>query len=807
MILKPVAFDPVAYQDYLQSWETGTLNYALDGFSEALETTSPALLLKAYDIEQAKQGQKMSLDEWASSEYWRPGLDYTGEMTVELAKMQAEEFDKVRQRAIAGERATFGQEIVRFGMGVPGSVPDPINIIPVAGPLQKFGVFNNVIKSTLGRKAATTAFEGGFGAALLQPALAYTKQELQQDYTAGYAALDVLMGFGLGGVLGAGTHLIGTNANKFRSQLEVEKLIADAEVAIQRFDDEKPVNLTPPKPSDYAFPVFTADKPGENTIKVGDGQVAYKTKLVVRDMNDVVPSNQDNGDVTPGYPVEYQPRQERSSPELMQEVENHARKLDPALLGPSPQPQTGAPITYNNFVLSGNGRFMKIRRAAEKYPERYQAYRQVLEQSGFDTTGMERPVLVRELVVDDNRFDPVQFAEDSNDDLATQMTLAEVAKRDSRKLDPTLLRQIDGDLKNPANREVLTRMAQKMFRQNELNVLLTKGKINSEGLARIENAVMSAALYDNYSLINSALSKKNVELKNIFRSVKEIVPYLARLRGEMETGRIHPIDVQSPLIKALQETYATLDRENPITIQQLLDEIIGPQQADIFNPTRELAQLADGYDAKTVRFLQLFNAYRNAPLKISGVIRDLINRIDGLGDHSQMTLLGEMEPPKVGALIDEVIGRALQDAEVRSKVEGIRNSVAEEVGIKLTKNGEPYKSTPPELLDQYNARLDEAERSIREESPIPGPFAAQDDVSYAVANEEVYNTFDEMPKEKTPDELDLIEQQVDRELDGMRDSLTEEDLAALRDADEEYQAIEKLTENREDITGCIMRHS
>lgn len=65
------------------------------------------------------------------------------------------------------------------------------------------------------------------------------------------------------------------------------------------------------------------------------------------------------------------------------------------MLGENPSTASGAPIvSAEGVVESGNGRTMAIRKAYET--GKGEAYKQWLNEQGYDVSGMKNPVLVRE---------------------------------------------------------------------------------------------------------------------------------------------------------------------------------------------------------------------------------------------------------------------------------------------------------------------------------------------------------------------------------------------------------------------------
>lgn len=809
MLRKPLLYDPLAAQRLYDNWQVDTLSYGAEGTLEQLRETSVGLLLRSGEIQQAKEGKPLSEAEWAVSVHYRPGLDYEEGMTEELAKLQAEAWDRVQIQSKTSERATVAQEVARFGMSMFGALPDPINGIPFGTALKGAKFMGKYAVTELRKRMAVSAAEGFAGTAILQPGIAYVRGQLQQDYTAGDAALDLAVGTGLGTILGTGAHLIGSKAKKYRESLTVDKQLEDAVEAVDvvtedPFGETRTVNAPPPRPEQITPAPYRADAPGSNTVFVGDAQVPVKTRLVVKDLSEVIASHNDDGTVNPDYNPEYQPRQERGEPVMMDEVERDARALNPDLLGESKVPQLGAPITLGGQVLSGNGRLMKIRRAALKYPERYANYKEALRQAGFKVGDIETPVLVRELEVGE-KFDAVRFAEDSNLDLATQMTEAEIALRDSKRMDDVALRNLTSDdIYSSANQKTLAGVAGRIFSRGELNSILDKtGKLNAVGKQRMANAIFVKAFGD-YHLINSALGKKGEELKNIFTSMTKVAIPLAKLRAMMDTGRVYSMDLHEDIRRVLKEIYSLLDREQPITLKERLEEIIGPKQDSLFGD--QMTQISGDLNAKQVRLLQLFDEFRNAPDQAATIIKTLTKEIEDLGDATQMDLLDAKSIPQLGTIIEKVVGDALVDSKVKKQLDALRQEIADRLGVKLRKSDlEPHKNTSAALLAQYREALAQQREELIQGMELEGPKATEDNIDFTSRAPETPEPMPEL-KNLTPEQADYVQQRMDEEIEAVQDDLFPEELEAIRKADEEAEYFEQYARQYEETANCVMRN-
>ena len=87
----------------------------------------------------------------------------------------------------------------------------------------------------------------------------------------------------------------------------------------------------------------------------------------VVDASDLITSNTDSFTINPDFPASRQPR-DRTRASAQQQVNEIASKLQPNILGESPDVSTGAPFVgaTDNVVDSGNGRSMAIRKVYQE---------------------------------------------------------------------------------------------------------------------------------------------------------------------------------------------------------------------------------------------------------------------------------------------------------------------------------------------------------------------------------------------------------------------------------------------------------
>lgn len=147
-------------------------------------------------------------------------------------------------------------------------------------------------------------------------------------------------------------------------------------------------------------PEQTATIDTAQTAEVGQDFVLIAGKRIpveyqVVDLSEIQPSHID-GEVNPNYTnKELQNRASRGTTQDVADLREKAQNITPERLMRAVTSAEGAPlVNAQGEVIAGNGRAEIVRYAYEN-PETAQKYRTALEQAGFSTEGIERPILVR----------------------------------------------------------------------------------------------------------------------------------------------------------------------------------------------------------------------------------------------------------------------------------------------------------------------------------------------------------------------------------------------------------------------------
>lgn len=321
-----------------------------------------------------------------------------------------------------------------------------------------------------------------------------------------------------------------------------------------------------------APPVFTGTARGytqAGQVTAGDRRID-----VVYEVVDASMLRAASGDLQP------RDRARVSSDEQVAEI---AAKLDPVRLMPSPEADRGAPIVGpDNVIESGNGRVMAIARAAERHPERFEAYVQQIRDAGFDIPqGVERPVLVgrRQTELDDEARRG--FVIDANSSTIARMSATERARADARAIDADALALFDArkPIGDQTNRAFVGRALAGLPQAERAGLTDAKGRLNAEGVRRLQQMVFARA-YDAEDIVARYAETDAGELRSLIEALEQAAPEWAALRAAIGNGQVRPeFDITVPMLDALRliANARTLAGQSNLSlsaaVQELLSEV------------------------------------------------------------------------------------------------------------------------------------------------------------------------------------------------------------------------------------------
>lgn len=297
-----------------------------------------------------------------------------------------------------------------------------------------------------------------------------------------------------------------------------------------------------------------------------------RARYEVVDLGDLRTSHDANFSPRADYPAELQPRERGSAP-ARDQVNTMAARLQPERLGPSPEANSGAPIVGpDNVVESGNGRTLAL---AKAYERGNTAYRDWLQSQGFDTAGMERPVLIARRT---SAMTPAQrefFANSANNASALRMSAAEQAGSDAKLLSPSILDRVaDGPIQSAENRDFVRAFADKLPAAERGGFLDRDGNLSQSGVKRLE-AALAARAYDDPAFVGRAFDSADSNIRNLAGALVDAAGPWARMREAAQRGDIAAAhDVTPELMDVVRKVMRA--RDENVNIADVL------RQSDMF---------------------------------------------------------------------------------------------------------------------------------------------------------------------------------------------------------------------------------
>lgn len=364
----------------------------------------------------------------------------------------------------------------------------------------------------------------------------------------------------------------------------------------------------------------------ENTGYESDGTTGHRVRPVLRELDDLVPSHQTDGQKREDYPEDLQPREGRGGAISMEQVRNTARTPNFAfLLEFFKQFRDGAPVTSKKHprrIVSGNGRTLALQIMRQDYPENWEGYQEALraelEKVGIDPAeadAMEAPVLTYELVDD---IDEVALAKDANVQATLDHTAAEQASQDAQYFDDDLMAlwqpsegNFEETLKSEDNQAFRTALFNRIP-THLVSAFMTADNKNfsNDGIQRIQNAMIR---YVFGGQIGEQLSRIFIEtglegVKNIEAMLRNAIASLAYAKAN---GQDISTDLASAIFRFL-EINETAEREAQQRKQ--------PKDVMLYAGIDALYKSGALIDAPTLlekQLLYLIYAKRNAPRQLA----------------------------------------------------------------------------------------------------------------------------------------------------------------------------------------------
>lgn len=377
-----------------------------------------------------------------------------------------------------------------------------------------------------------------------------------------------------------------------------------------------------PKPVVAKAPVAMREETRRVTIPTG-GKIDVRMELVNAD------------DITQAEGSKQNRDRDRAASEA--QIMAIVGKFDPEQLGDDNYTDRGAPIIGpDGTIESGNGRVLAINRVFDERPEMAKAYREYIEAQGFDTTGIERPVLIRRRVTEMDDATLRNFITGSNSDTKQELSAPERATQDASDiLTPEVFTSyMGGALTSQRNGDFIRKFIDSVPDGQRSTFMDDKGNLSTAGVARIENAMLARAFGNGTPAAKRFLSKAMENTDNQTRTLTGALSEVAADWGKMtEAMADGTVDKQYDLTdKVLEAIGLVADARKQ-----------GEKISDVF-AQRDAFNQVDPLVEKIVRSFYDGNLRRAAGrAKVAGILRSYAKL--AVEQRADTDLFGNAAPP------------------------------------------------------------------------------------------------------------------------------------------------------------------
>lgn len=385
---------------------------------------------------------------------------------------------------------------------------------------------------------------------------------------------------------------------------------------------------------------FPTAVPGNTATFSTESGVKLEGQYALMDADDLITSHDEGLRVNPRFPQELQPRErDRAASEL--QISGIVQRLDPARLGVSADAATGAPIVgADGLVESGNARTIALKRVYGANGLKAENYRTFLKENAaqFGVTqeaveAMGKPVLVRIRTTPVNR---AEFARQANASTVAQMSPSEQAKSDAARIDVLEDLNPDDNGDFSTSRDFIRRFVSKLPATEQGAMLDANGGLSSTGYTRVRNAVLAKA-YGDSPVLARMVESMDDNLRNISKALMTAAPKVAQMRQAIAQGNRFDADITPDLVAAVEE------------LSRLKDS--GTSVADAL---AQAGMFGDQYSEETKQLLQFLADNIRRPRRMADFIVAYMEALDAAGDPNQGSLLGDVEAPAKGELLNAV---------------------------------------------------------------------------------------------------------------------------------------------------------
>jgi len=515
-------------------------------------------------------------DEYKSSPYFREDIPFEQGMTEDRAAALAMFYDTKKVREYFGEKRPFSTFIGQLG----GQALDPINYVPVFGQAAEVAAVARL--GTIAGRALIGAGDAAINTAAFGLMTSRMRDEFGDDTSwqamTSEIAMSALIGGAFGGGIGAFTarrewNFAREDASRSRAYaltqanksvdgvLDIRSLKESRAVLNEGVGDMaagRDVTLSPNGQAvvERIQTAVTRDATAARSLADQTATISADAKVVITPSGsrvEIVPEVVElDSLVNASGALQVRNRSTQAS---AVQVEQIATELDPARLMTSVDADSGAPIVgADNVIDSGNGRVMALRRAAEAYPDRYNAYKKALADAGHSIDGMNQPVLISRRVTNLSDDARAKFNAEANAPRAAQMSAVELAAMDRNALDGTLDVLDASPVTSPGNRAFVQRFLGNLAPSARDALIDGAGNINADGVRRIENALVAEAYGDvDIGVLRRFAEATDDNTRSIVGAMSDVAGKWALMRRDVTLGNISPeFDMTAELTEALR---------------------------------------------------------------------------------------------------------------------------------------------------------------------------------------------------------------------------------------------------------------
>lgn len=297
------------------------------------------------------------------------------------------------------------------------------------------------------------------------------------------------------------------------------------------------------------------------TIRAHDMEL--ETTMEVISVDELITSDDERFD------QRLQPR-DRTREASKEQIRNMVRTLDPYQLMDAPTADTGAPVVGpDGLVESGNGRTMALRQVV-KDPLLHRRYAQAVEkQTGIKVR--EGEVLIRRRTTPMDLEQRIEFTKAANQQNIAKMSSTEQGLSDARMIDDGMLSEFKGgDLTSVANTGFVSAFIGKLPVNERNDLIGAHGHLSQTGVVRIRNALLGAA-YESADVMARVTESTDDNVKSISNALVDAAPAIARLKRDVEAGRVEPeFDISKQVAEAAGKVSQA--RANRQAISEVLNQ-------------------------------------------------------------------------------------------------------------------------------------------------------------------------------------------------------------------------------------------